>query len=421
MRFSASLAILLAFGASSIPAAEEHWLIPADKIYTAPDAVPVANGNVLVKGGRISAVADERSRIAIPEGTRTSQCRGVVVAGFQNSHVHFMGPDFEGATQKTAAELEGAVESMLTRYGFTTVFDTTSIEENTVAIRSRIEKGEIRGPRILTVGWGIFPADGIPIYLQDLPKTFLERLPQPRNADEARAVVRSNIAGGADGTKLFVVTPQAKRELKSMASEVALAATKETHARGKLVFAHPTSIPGLRAGLDAGVDVFVHTTLGEKEPWDEALVKRMVAQRVSVIPTFKLWQYELDKQKVPKDVTEKLVAATLDELRSFKKGGGQILFGTDVGYMTDYDPTDEYVWMSKAGLSAAEILASLTTAPAERLQESKRRGRVAPGLDADLVVLAADPADDVKNFANVRCVFRGGRLIYSAPARGAGQ
>jgi imidazolonepropionase-like amidohydrolase len=68
--------------------------------------------------------------------------------------------------------------------------------------------------------------------------------------------------------------------------------------------------------------------------------------------------------------------------------------------------------MSRAGLSAMDILASLTTAPAERWKESAKRGRVAPGLDADLVVLEADPADDVRNFAKVRCVFRGGELIY---------
>jgi imidazolonepropionase-like amidohydrolase len=408
MRLTTCLAALSVVCVSSAFAADDAWLIPADKIYTSPDAAPLANGNVLVKGGRITAVADERSRIAIPKGTQTSECRGVVVAGFQNSHVHFMGPNFEGAAQKSAKDLESAVESMTTRYGFTTVFDTASIEENTVLIRSRIEKGEVRGPRILTVGWGIFPADGIPFYLQDLPKSFLDKLPQPRNADDARAIVRSNLAGGADGTKLFVLTQ------KPMAAEVASAASQETHARGKLLFAHPTSKAGLRAGLDAGVDVFVHTTLGEKEPWDDALVKRMVDQRASVIPTFKLWSYELAKQNVPKDVTENLVAATLEELRAFKKGGGQILFGTDVGYMTDYDPTDEYVLTSKAGLSAADILSSLTTAPAERLKESKRRGRVAAGLDADLVVLAADPADDVRNFAKVRCAFRAGKLVYAS-------
>ena len=416
MRFIAIAAALVLSAVAATPHAAESLLIPADKIYTAPDATPLNQGMILVSNGRIASVADERARIAIPEGTRTSECRGVVVAGFQNSHVHFMGPGFEGAAQKSAAELESAVESMLTRYGFTTVFDTASIGENTVSIRARIDKGELRGPRILTVGWGIFPADGVPIYLQHLPPSLLERMPQPRNPGKARQVVRANFAGGADGTKIFLVTPQANWAVKAMAPEVAIAVARETHKRGKLLFAHPTSLAGLRAGLDAGVDVIVHTTLGEKEPWSAELVERMVARRVSVVPTLKLWYFELARQGLPKDVTEKLVGATLEELRTFKVAGGQVLFGTDVGYMTDYDPTDEYVLMSKAGLSASDILASLTTAPAERLKESRRRGRIAPGMDADLVVLEADPADDVRNFAKVRCVFRGGRQIYAAPA-----
>ena len=101
---------------------------------------------------------------------------------------------------------------------------------------------------------------------------------------------------------------------------------------------------------------------------------------------------------------------TADE---FKAAGGQILFGTDVGYMNEFDPTAEYVFMAKAGLSPMEILASLTTAPAERWKESARRGRVEAGMDADLVVLGGDPAEDVRNFTNVRCVFRAGKLVYA--------
>ena len=83
--------------------------------------------------------------------------------------------------------------------------------------------------------------------------------------------------------------------------------------------------------------------------------------------------------------------------------------------MHDYDPTDEYVLMAGAGLTPMQILASLTTSPAARWKESQRRGRVAPGMDADLVVLAGDPASDVRHFAQVRCAFRAGRLIYKAP------
>jgi imidazolonepropionase-like amidohydrolase len=239
---------------------------------------------------------------------------------------------------------------------------------------------------------------------------------QPRNADEARADVRGNLAGGADGTKLFLHTSPDGTSPRFMSLDVIGAAVEETHAHGKLVLAHPTSVEAIRGAIAGGVDILVHTTLGEKQPWDAALIEQMKQRNMSVIPTFKLWPYELKKQDVPAPVVEALVAATLEELRAFHAAGGQVLFGTDVGYMHDYDPTDEYVYLQKAGLSPSQVLETLTTAPAARWKEGGRRGRIAPGADADLVVLAADPADDIRNFANVRCVFRAGELIYQAPA-----
>jgi imidazolonepropionase-like amidohydrolase len=66
-----------------------------------------------------------------------------------------------------------------------------------------------------------------------------------------------------------------------------------------------------------------------------------------------------------------------------------------------------------------EILASLTTAPAARWKEEKEHGRVSPGFAADLVVLDADPAEDVRNFAKVRCVFRAGEQIFPTRASAA--
>lgn len=393
--------------------AADSLLIPADVIYTAPDSPPKRNGAVLLRGGRIVSVSDERSRAAIPKGTQTSECRGVVVAGFQNSHVHFMGPTFGGDASRPAADVEHAVESMLTRYGFTTVVDTSSDLANTLAIRTRIEKGELRGPRILTAGWALYPRDGIPFYLRDLPKQFLDQLPQPRDAAEARADVRRNLDAGADVTKLFLHTSPDGKSPRFLSLEVARAAVEATHARGRLVLAHPTSLEGIRGALAAGVDIIVHTTLGESAPWDDALTREMVAKKMSVVPTFQLWPYELAKQHVPQQIVDKLVGATLEELKAFKAAGGQILFGTDVGYMNEFDPTAEYVFMAKAGLSPMDILASLTTAPAERWKESARRGRVEAGMDADLVVLGGDPAEDVRNFTNVRCVFRAGKLVYA--------
>ena len=101
-------------------------------------------------------------------------------------------------------------------------------------------------------------------------------------------------------------------------------------------------------------------------------------------------------------------------MRGFAAAGGQVLFGTDVGYMTDYDPTDEYAYLARA-LTPLQILATLTTAPAARWKESESRGSIDAGKDADLVMLDADPAQDARRFADVRCTIRAGRLIYSRP------
>ena len=56
---------------------------------------------------------------------------------------------------------------MLTGYRFTSVVDTGSVLENTVALRNRVSNGEVAGPRILTAGMIIFPKDGLPYYLTE--------------------------------------------------------------------------------------------------------------------------------------------------------------------------------------------------------------------------------------------------------------
>jgi imidazolonepropionase-like amidohydrolase len=134
---------------------------------------------------------------------------------------------------------------------------------------------------------------------------------------------------------------------------------------------------------------------------------------MSMIPTLKLLEFELAKEHAPAETAERLVNESATEYGKFAALGGQVLFGTDVGYMTDYDPTREYELMARAGLTPMQILASLTTTPAARWKEQSRRGRIAAGSDADLVVLDADPADSPRNFAAVRCVIRGGRVIYT--------
>jgi imidazolonepropionase-like amidohydrolase len=241
----------------------------------------------------------------------------------------------------------------------------------------------------------------------------------PGSVEAALAAANSNLDGGADATTRFVMTPLAGGRVAFMDPENAQAVADETHRRGLPVLAHPTDIEGIEIAIEAGVDILVHTTIGGgRTVWDEALVAKLVEQGIGVMPTLKLWRYELERAKVPQDIVELALGDAVGQLRAFSTAGGQVLFGTDVGYMGDYDPTEEYRQMARV-LTPMQILASLTTTPAARWLEGALRGRVETGQDADLVVLDEDPAEDATRFAGVRCTIRAGRPIYEAqPPRG---
>jgi imidazolonepropionase-like amidohydrolase len=289
---------------------------------------------------------------------------------------------------------------MLTRWGFTTVMDTGSLLDNTLALRKRIDSGEVRGPRILTAGPPLYPENGVPYYLREtLPPAIVARLPAPASEAEATAMTANFIEAGADALKLFTGSWVEPGKVRPMAIPIARAAADEAHRRGRLVFAHASSIAGLEAALQARVDVLAHA-LDDDRGWDEALVKRMLAGDMAMIPTLKLFSGNRNAARIRQNVGD------------FARAGGQVLFGTDVGYLTDDDPTQEYASMATGGLDWRQILASLTSAPATRFGEAARRGRIAPGMDADLVLLAADPATDPTAFSRVKYTLRGGRIVY---------
>ena len=105
----------------------------------------------------------------------------------------------------------------------------------------------------------------------------------------------------------------------------------------------------------------------------------------------------------------------VSELRAFSQGGGEVLFGTDIGYTDHYDTALEFTLMSRAGMTLDQILASLTTNPARRFGFSGKCGRVEKGTDADLVVVDDDPAKDVTALSKVRFTIRQGTIVYSSP------
>jgi imidazolonepropionase-like amidohydrolase len=136
-------------------------------------------------------------------------------------------------------------------------------------------------------------------------------------------------------------------------------------------------------------------------------IHAMKTHHVALSPTLTLWTTVVSDAESQKRLVEYGVA----ELKQYSSAGGTILFGTDVGFQSKYDTTQEYEFMGRA-MSWREILASLTTNPSEFFKSSNE-GTVAKGMRADLVVLDGDPAQDVKNFAKVSAAIRDGQLIYS--------
>ena len=186
----------------------------------------------------------------------------------------------------------------------------------------------------------------------------------------------------------------------------------EAHRLGKPAFVHPNSGADVLAALRGGADVVAHTT-PRSGPWDETILTAMKERRASLTPTLAPWKYFLRHDRI--STQEQLVSTALSQLRAWLAAGGTVLFGTDLGAV-DPDPSEEYDLMAQAGMSFRQILASLTTAPAERFGESARMGRIAPGLQADLAVVKGDASKDVRALADVRYTLRAGQIVYSAGA-----
>jgi imidazolonepropionase-like amidohydrolase len=288
----------------------------------------------------------------------------------------------------------------LTRWGVTTVWDLGSDPNSSLALRRRVESGEIRGPKILLAG-DIFPKGGHPVYLP--PEM---QLPEAGSAEQAAQMARDDLKMGYDGMKLFTGAYMGDKPVINMDVAVVKAAVDVAHAQGTPVFAHPQNRVGLDNAIEGGVDILAHTIPSTDFHYTSEELARFKAQHTALIPTLTLWTTISNDR----DFTEKIAQIGADQVKAFSANGGTVLFGTDVGFIKVYDTTLEMEFMGRA-LAPKEVLASLTTNPAGYFKASSK-GRVEKGMDADLVVLEGDPMADVRNLAKVAYTIRAGRVIF---------
>jgi imidazolonepropionase-like amidohydrolase len=408
MRIRLALLLSVMFIASGMARTTDLALTGA-KIYTSPTAPPIENASIVMRDGLILSVGPS-STIKIPRSAIVIDCKGLVVtAGFWNSHVHILAPALLHIQDSDAKTLDQELDKMFNRRGFTTVFDIASMLDNTLALRRRIESGELRGPRILTVGEPIWTIE--PVYVRDFLRQNHIHIENTETPEQAIALVRDHAAKGANGIKLFTGSDQGRGQVALLPVATAKAAVAEAHRHGMPVFAHPTSVEGVRVAIDSGVDVLAHT-VPESPPWTPDFTEQLKRAHLSLIPTLTLFDVEARKANVPDQQRMAWIAQMVGQLRAYSEAGGDILFGTDIGYTDHYDTTLEFTLMSQAGMNYKQILASLTTNPARKFGDSDRTGRIAKDMKADLVILSADPAQDVTAYSKVRFTIRNGKVVY---------
>lgn len=369
-------------------------------VITSPQVDPIADAAILIEGDTV-VWAGPRHAAVFPDGCEMLDCNAaLIVAGFCNSHVHFFERKWMDAAAIPAGELARQLQAY-TQFGFTTVFDLSSSFTNTSTIRQRIASGEVAGPSILTTGEGLIPPNSLPPdAVMRVLGTAPVAMPQIRDAAHAEAVATECLRAGADGIKVFASSQAGE----TIAAGTLEAAARVARAHGKPAFVHPNTASDVVAALQAGVDVIAHTT--PRFGWDDEVPALVRARRPALTPTLTLWNFFLRHDRISAQASVRTRA--IEQLSRWIDAGGRVLFGTDAGAV-DTDPAQEYALMAHAGMDFADILASLTTAPAAHFG-MQRCGAIAAGNYADLVVLDGKP--ELQTLTRVRHTLRRGQIVY---------
>ena len=380
------------------------------RLWRSPDQQPDdALSDVEARDGRIARIAPAgKAPQAETASQATFDAHGMLVtAGWWNCHVHLTDRAWAGARTAPADRLQAELDDMLLSRGFASAVDLGSRSRDTLAVIDRIASGELIGPHLQTAGEPLYPPLGLPFYLREaLPWYLWWALPAPLTAVGARRLVRRQIRHGVHVTKLFTGSLIRPTRVKLMSQAVASAAVDECHRLGRLAFTHPSNAEGVRRALDAGIDVLAHPP--SRTAHTVELLTDAAARGTYVIPTLDMFARTASDDPA-------FLGPIENGLRVFRAAGGRVLFGTDVGYLAERSIAGEMAALARCGMSANDVLRSLTVEPARLLSPDPSAGSVEVGAPADLTVLTTTEATAAPGaFADTAAVVVGGRLRETA-------
>ncbi len=385
---------------------------------------PIANAVVVTQGDRILA-AGPAGRTPVPaNAARTIDATGLyVMPGLIDLHIHFTqqrGPDMGAYSDSpAAAAIRGtALAGQLIDAGITAARDVGTMDDVALRIKEGVDRGIIRGPRVMWSGRIISSTSGhgdeVTSTATGRQKPGLGGASHGNNGPwEWRAAVREQVRVLADWIKLGAPGDQ---------EEIA-AAIDEAHSLGV-----PVAIDSYGKYTDwaiaAGVDSLEHPL----DMSDQA-VPLMKKHGTAFVPTIGAFDNLLAGGYPTAGIptggfyhthSRRFVIDQGDHLKRVAeahRAGVPIGVGTDIPFENEVRYPDAYFreldYLRQAGLSNAEVLASATRVGAQIMRMGDKLGTVEPGKIADLLVVGADPLADLKNLRQVRYVVADGKVVVA--------
>ena len=306
------------------------------------------------------------------------------------------------------------------RAGFTTVrnlglFVKTGGYLLDVALGKAIDKGWVDGPRIVPAGHAITPTGGhldptmFSAFMPDILNLTIEE-GIANGVDEVRKAVRYQIKYGAQLIKICVsggvMSLTGAPGAQHYSDEELRAIVDEAHRRGLKVAAHTHGAEAVRHAIAAGIDCIEHGFL-----IDDETIAQMVEARTWLVPTTRLAD-AMDVSKADPALQAKaaeMFPKARISVKAAYDAGVRIAVGTDAPAIPHGRNADELVALVERGLKPINVLRAGTINAAE-LIDADDRGRVAPGLLADIIGVPGNPVDDITVTQDVRFVMKGGKI-----------
>jgi imidazolonepropionase-like amidohydrolase len=400
---------------------------------------PVPDATLVIEGNRIAAI--HRGKFTAPANARVLDLKGdTVIPGLINAHGHLA--QFQDGKNTAAAYTPENVLAGLRQYesyGVTTMLALGLNKDLLYSIRQQQREGKLDGATVLTADRGIGVPEGFPG-----PKPPDQNY-QPANAQEARTAVDEMASRHADFVKIWVDSGYgAKPEMKP---EVYQAVIEEAHKNHIPAAAHIYYLADAKALIRAGIDLLAHSV--RDQPVDAEFIALMKQHKVSYLPTLTVdesfyiyaehpafMQSDFFKESLPAVTLSMLTGDAYGKqvqqdpntakhhadfrmaqknLKTLYDAGVHIGLGTDSGAypvrIPGFSEHRELEDMVQAGLTPMEAIECATRNNAELLHIADRRGTLEVGKRADLVVLAADPLEDITNTRHLVTIFHDGRQV----------